>query len=98
MLIATTQEQCNQLGQLVAIMYRLESAVNKSRVLEILMEESGFEGDGVLGVRSHSIQTRKDGGAQVVVDFEFADDESDELTNGNFYLYYNEAGKLTGDF
>lgn len=98
-MIAQTQEQCNQLGQLVGCMFRLETATNKVQALEVLMDEHGHNSENeITNVVSYAIHSSEKGGAQIIVKFKFIDINDGIEDDCSFFVFYDEAGKLQGDF
>lgn len=100
-LIAQTPEDMQNLMHVVALKQRLDAAKDKITMFEGIMRESGYGTDDneIKAINSIGIYTRGNPypGTQLIVNFNYVDDDA-EITDGNFYIRFDAAGKLIGDF
>lgn len=100
-LIAQTPEDMANLMHVIELKKRFDDARNPVGILESVMRESGYgsEENEILAVNSVAIYTRGNPhpGTQLIINFQFIDDDREE-TDGNFFVRFDAAGKLIGDF
>jgi hypothetical protein len=101
MLIANTAGQIDNLKHLVALYERLEGSGDRVKMLEGIMRDGGYgsEENEILGVNTFGIHAcyGSEGGAQMIINFKYIDDDSEE-SDGNFFVRFDAAGKLVGEF
>lgn len=100
-LIAQTPEEMANLMHVVDLKNRFDNARNPVGILESVMRDSGYGTDEneILAVNSVGIYTRGNPhpGTVLIINFQFIDDDREE-TDGNFFVRFDAAGKLIGDF
>jgi hypothetical protein len=100
-LIAQTEEEMTNLMHVVALKQRMDAASNPAGMLENIMRDSGYgtEANEILAVNSVGIYTRGNPhpGTVLIINFQFIDDDREE-TDGNYYVRFDAAGKMIGDF